>query len=331
MRWGALIAAALLSLSAPAWAGDRAAAEASFARAEQAAKERRYADALAAYRAVGAADPSAAVATPARARAEDLEAHREGGFAPLARLDEVRRDVARGRDPDAVEALARDMEAFPPGRVRAEARIFVAEAWWRRLGQPARAIEPFERAVADTSGDRVTRALALSELCALRRERGEVREALRAAEADPELSPALRAELARLVRRGWLRWVSTAWLAALGLVGAGSAAALALRARDVRDVPGKIVRPLSLAFALYVGGAGALLVRAHGEADARPFVWLGLSLLALDVAARAFRLLAGRRAVVRAAWAVACVAGVLAAAFLSVERTSAEYLDGIGL
>lgn len=331
MRWGALIAAALLSLSAPAWAGERAAAEAAFARGERAAKERRYAEALAEYRAVAAADPSAAVATPARARAEDLEAHREGGFAPLARLDEVRRDPARGRDPAAIEALARDAEAFPPGRVRAEARIYVAEAWWRRLGQPARAVDPLERAAADTSGDRVTRALALSELCALRRERGEVREALRAAEVDPELSPALRVQLARLVRREQLRWAATATLAVLSLLGAGSAAVLASRARDVRDVPALLVRPLSLAFALYVGGAGALLVRAHGEADARPFVWLGLALLALDVTARAFRLLAGRRAAVRAAWALACVAGVLAAAFLSVERTSAEYLDGIGL
>jgi tetratricopeptide (TPR) repeat protein len=329
----ALLAAGLL-LAGAAQAGDtaaRAAAEASFARAEAAAKARHFAEAVAAYRAAIEADPSAPVAAPARARIEDLEAHAEGGFAPLARLDEVRRDPQKAGDRAAIEALTRDAEAFPPGRVRAEARVFVAEAWWHKLGDPVRAVTALEAAVSDPSGDRLTRSLALAELASLRRERGEIGAALRMAERDPTLSPSLLAQLRRLVRRERLRLGAEVVLAALVLVGAASIARLAMKARDVRDLPSQLVRPIGVAFALYLGGAGAVLVRVHGDADARPFVWLGLAVLALDVIARAFRLAAGRRALVRAVWAAACVAGVAAAAFLAVLWTSVDYLDGIGL
>ena len=311
--------------------GARAAAEASFARAEQAAQERRFADALAAYREVLAEDPSAPRAMPARARITDLEAHAEGGFAPLARLEEVRRDPRKGADRAEVEALTRDLASFPGGRVRAEARLFVAEAWWRRLGEPARAIEPLEAAATDDSADRLTRALALTELCTLRRERGEIGAALAAVERDPELSPTLTASMRRLGRRERLRVLAEAVLAVLAVVGLGSTALLAKRARDLRDVPALVVRPLALAFALYLGGAGAMLVRVHGGGDARPFVWLGLGGPALGATARAFRLVAGRRRTVRAVWAAACVAGVMAAAFLAVERTEVTYLDPLGL
>jgi hypothetical protein len=44
----------------------------------------------------------------------------EGDFAPLARLHRFKRDAALAADPEAIVALARDTEAFPPGIVRAE-------------------------------------------------------------------------------------------------------------------------------------------------------------------------------------------------------------------
>jgi tetratricopeptide (TPR) repeat protein len=328
----ALLGAALL-LGGPAWAGDpaaRARAEAAFARGEQAARERRFADAVTAYRETVAADPSAPAAAPARARADDLEAHAEGGFAPLARLEEVRRAPQRAADHAVLEALERDVSGFPAGRVRAEARLFVGEAW-RRNGEPARAIPLLEAAAADPSGDRLTRVLSLSALATLRRERGELREALAAVEREPSLSPELTRQLRTLWRREKLRAATTAWLAALALIGAGSVAWLAAKARDVRDLPARLVRPAGVALALYLGGAGAVLVHLHGDADARPFLWMGLFVLGLDVIARAFKLAAGRRVAVRAVWAAACVIGVMAAAFLSMERTSPDYLDGIGL
>ena len=328
----ALAAGLALDVGRAALAADpapRADAAASYERAERAAQEGRFAEALAAYRDALAADPGAPAATAARARIGDLEAHAEGGFAPLARLDEVRRDPRRSGDRAEILALERALGSFPGGRVRAEARLFVAEAW-RRLGEPARALPPLEAAVADDSADRLTRALALAELCALRQERGELREALAVVERDPALSPAMTEKMRRLTRRERLRGLAALVLGGLGAVGMGSIATLAKRARDLRDLPALLVRPLGVAFALGLGGAGALLARAQGG-DARPFVWLGLGVLAVGVVARAFRLAAGGRRRARAVWAAACVAGVVAVAFLAAERTDAAYLDPLGL
>ncbi len=309
----------------------RAAAEASCARADEAARDLRFEEALAAYRAAIAADPSARCALSARARAEDLEAHAEGGFGPLAELSAVRRDPQKMADRAAIEALARDLEGFPPGRVRVEARLVVAEAWDHRLGEPVRAIAAYEAAVADRGGDKLTRALALSELWALRRQRGEIREALAVVEGEPLLSPAVTAAVRRAMRREWMRAAAVVVLGGLLAIGAASLARLVAKARDVREVPALVVRPFAVAFALYLGGAGAVLVRLHGEGDARPFVWFGLGVLTVAAVARAFRLAVGPRGpAVRAAWAAACVAGVIAAAFLSVERTDPSYLEGLG-
>jgi hypothetical protein len=321
-------------LVAPARAGDpatRAAAEASFAQAEEAAKGLRFAEALAAYRASIAADPSARVAGTAQARATDLEAHAEGGFEPLRRLEELRRDPQKASDRAAIEALERDLARFPDGRVRAEARLFVAEAWWRRLGSPDRAIGLFEAALADGSADRLTRALSLSQLVALRRERGEIREVLAAVTREPGLLPALAEEVRRAALRERLQAIAEGVLAALAALGLLALGRLATRARDLRDLPALVVRPLVAAFAFYLGGAAAILARAH-DGDARPFLWLGLGVLALDVIARAGRLAMARRsAAVRAAWAAACVVGVAAAGFLAASRTDASYLEGLGL
>jgi tetratricopeptide (TPR) repeat protein len=333
-----LLAAAVPAVAGVARAADpeaRAAATASCARAEEAAKALHFAEALAAYQAAIAADPSAPCASVARARAADLAVHAEGGFVPLARVEALRRDPRKSKDRAEVEALARDLEAFPEGRVRAEARLLVAEAWWHALGEPERAIAALETTAADAAGDKLTRGLALSELWSLRRQRGEVREALAVMERDPTLAPALLALVRRAAVREHLRTGAIGVLGLLGAIGAASLARLAARARDVRDVPAQVLRPLAVAFALYLGGAGAVLVRVHGGGDARPFLWLGLGVLAILVVARALRLAVtsrgGRGAAARAAWALACVAGVLAAAFLAVERTDATYLEGLGL
>jgi hypothetical protein len=73
-------------------------------------------------------------------RADWLRARSEGDFAPLARLERVRRDTAAASDPAAIDALARDLEAFPPGTVRVEARMLVAEANLGRLHRPEAAL-----------------------------------------------------------------------------------------------------------------------------------------------------------------------------------------------
>ncbi len=247
----------------------------------------------------------------------------------------MRRDPQRMADRAAIEALARDLEAFPAGRVRAEARISVAEAWWHRLGEPEQAIAQYEAAVADAGADRLTRSVALSELWTLRRQRGEIREALAVVDRAPDVSPNLTVVVRRAWRREQARGAAFAVLGVLGAVGAAALVRLALAARDVRDLPGQVVRPSVVAFSLYLGGAGAVLVRLRGDGDTRPFLWLGLGVLALAVIARAVPLAlpvatGARRPAARAIWAAACALGVMAAAFLAVERTDPSYLEGIG-
>jgi hypothetical protein len=100
----------------------------------------------------------------------------------------------------------------------------------------------------------------------------------------------------------------------------------------LRELPRAVLPPLAVAFSLYLGGAAAVLVRLRGDGDPRPFVWLGLGVLAVFAVARAWQLgwgVGGPSA--RAARALLCVAGVIAAAFLAVERTNASYLEGLGL
>jgi hypothetical protein len=78
--------------------------------------------------------PYGSWARSARLRIGWISARSEGAFEPLARLQRVRGDPKLGGDRAAVEALARDADSFPPGRVRAEARMFAAEALARTKG-----------------------------------------------------------------------------------------------------------------------------------------------------------------------------------------------------
>ncbi len=304
-----------------------AAARAAFDEAERASRELRLADALRRYREALELAPGAPFAGAARTRAAFLAARAEGDFVPLARLEALRRDPARLRDRGAADAFAREVDAFPPGRVRVEARALLAEAW-KRLGDPDRAEAALAEVLDDPAADPGARRLALGQIVTLRRGRGDLAGARAAVDRWPDAAPALRLDVLRACRRVTLRWIA---VTALSLLGAAAAASAALARRRGADL-GRIVRPFAVAFALYLGGGAAVLARLHGDSDPRPFLWLGLGVLAVDAAARALRLAApdlGRAA--RAAWALCCVAGVLAAAFLALERTNAAYLENIGL
>jgi hypothetical protein len=268
----------------------------------------------------------------ARARAEDLEAHSEGGFAPLATLEVMRRDPKKMADRALVEALARDVEAFPPGRVRAEGRITLAHAFRYTFGEPERAASSYRAVVADPSGDRLTRALTMSELWAYRRQRGEIQQAAEDVAAAPDLSPNVNAAVRRALRRIQIRAGAFALLGVLAAAFVAAAARVAYRSRDLRRLPGRLVPASVVAFSLYLGGAAALLVRAHGEADPRPFLWLGIAVLVLAAGARALSAaLSPKRLAARAVCAMACGVGVVAAAFLVLERADTSYLDSLGL
>jgi hypothetical protein len=327
-------AVVLAASTTVAWADDapdrRAAATAAFARAEAAAKAFDFGAALAAYREVTAADPSAPFASVSRARAADLEAHAEGNFAPLARLESVRRAPAKLEDRAAIEALSRDAEAFPAGRVRGEARLVVGESF-RRMNDSRAAEGALRLATTDDAADPLTRSLALSDLVALLRERGDVKAALAELDAHPGILPTLRLDVARLLRREWIRDGAFAVIAAVALAALASVAKLVRRLPDPRTLPSKVVRPLPIAAALYLGGAGAAVAALRGDGDPRPFVVLGAGIAAVAVAARALSLAGSTRPFPRALRAAACFAAVLSIAFLAIERTEAGYLSSFGL
>lgn len=309
----------------------RSRARASFDRAERAASERRFAEALEAYRKALTEDPSSPIAPAARARAADLAAHAEGNFAPLARLEEIRRDPKNAGDRGAVLSLAEDLRSFPPGRVRSEARLFVADALWHRLGDPRGAVAPLEEVLADPEADRLLKGLALASLVALHREQDDLAAARQVVDRYPDMAPNQRREVLRLVRRERLQWASVGLLGGLGAIGLGSFIRAA-RAMPLEELMREIVRPLAVAFALYLGAAGAIWVRLYGEGDVRPFLWLGLGVLGVDIIARAWRIGSrDARPAARAARAIVCAAGVLAVAFLALERADAGYLESFGL
>jgi hypothetical protein len=81
-----------------------------------------------------------------------LAVRSEGGFAPLTRLHRWKREPALASDLVAVSAFAGDVEAFPPGMVRSEARTFVAAAWMG-LGRPAESAHVFRLVLADPAAD----------------------------------------------------------------------------------------------------------------------------------------------------------------------------------
>lgn len=336
MRRHAVVVVVALGLSAAqAHASDQRApvdeAHLAFDAAERAARELDFTRALAAYERALELAPSASFTPAARARAADLRAHAEGGFAPLRALERVRRDPRLLADRAAIDALARDAERFPDGRVRAEARLLVAEGYRHMFGDPGAATGPLEAILADGSADRLTRVLALDELVAIHRSMGALGAARDVVDRYPALSPPLHAEIHRLIRRERLQKLSVLWLGALALIGAVSAVRLGWRLGP-RALPAAVVRPLAVAYALYVGAGAAIVARLYGTEDPRPFLLLGVGVLALDVLARAWRqaaIVQGPTA--RLARALVCGAGVLALAFLALERTEAGYLESFGL
>jgi tetratricopeptide (TPR) repeat protein len=337
-RWAAVTVATLLFVLANSVAAQTVSpdersskARAAYELAEKAAADLRFATALAAYDQAIALDPSAPLVRVARARAADLRTHAEGDFVPLVRLESVRRNPRATRDD--VDALARDAEHFPPGRVRSEAFLVVAEAYWHRFGAPDLTAHALDKALSDASADRLTRALALSELVALERERGSLDAAARVVHRFPDLAPNLRAEVTRLVRREWIGRIAMGFVSAVLLLGFASVLrAIFWLRRDADVVLRAAVQARSVAFSLYIGGAASLLVRLHGDGDVRPFLWLGFGVLAIDIAARGWRMgFVDERTLARVGRAMTCGIAVLAVAFLALQYADASYLETLGL
>lgn len=293
----------------------------------------RFAEAMRIYEELLRLAPTYSKAPRARARLADLRAHSEGDFAPLQRLETVRRDPALSSDADAIAALERDADSFPPGRVRAEARLLCGTAWLGRLEAPSRAIPPLTAVLADESADLLLRRLALSQLVEARRALGDISGAVADVDAHPELLPALRDTVYREARRVWIRRGAIVIVACTFAIGSAALIRLA-RASGLRAMAKIAIRPLSVVFALWLGGIGALLARGYDASDPRPFLFLGFAVLLVDIAARAWSAAVRRGLGLRvgpALRATLCVASVIAAAFLSLDASDVAYLDSFGL
>lgn len=94
-----------------------------------------------------------AFASEASKRMQWLAVRSEGNYAPLKRLNRFKRDHASSAEAEAIAALARDAEAFPPGIVRAEARVIVATAWLGPLHRVHDAVSLFRQVATDPTAD----------------------------------------------------------------------------------------------------------------------------------------------------------------------------------
>lgn len=292
-----------------------------------------FARALAHYDQGRALDPGSPRAPRAEARAATLRSHAEGDFVPFTKLERVRRDPALSSSPEAIDALVRDAETFPPGLVRVEVWVLAAEALAHRLGRPAEADALLRRVVTDPVTDDVVARKAARDLVALQLARDD----LAAADAAVRLAggradPQLRQSVSRAMRRRHLHTASISLLA-LVLLLAARAIVVATRRGALSPVRGALARTwrLALGYAAYVAIAGAALASGYEAGTTRPFLTFGAVLLPIVLVARAWAA-AGRATVAaRSARAALCGIAVVGAGFLVLEWVDIAFLEGMGL
>ncbi len=272
-------------------------------------------------------------AAHAAERAAWLDARSEGGFVPLARLERVRREPDRADDPAEIDALARDLETFPAGRVRSEARMVVAEAWLGRMRDPPRAIVELRRVVSDPDALELTARLAERELVEALAATGAIAGAAAEAHARAAwLDRDFVRSIDRLVRRRWAR-LAAAGVLAVFAVSVAVALGRALARRSLGGALRALGRaaPASAAFVAFVAGAGALLASLYEAGNASPFLLLGAAVLPLVLVARAWGAVGSERTASRIGRCALCAATVLAAAFVVLDAVNPAYLEGFGL
>jgi hypothetical protein len=310
-------------------ADDRTAAEALFFLAELDDAALEFASALARYEAAAARLPSSRHTPRANSRAHELRTHAEGGFAPLVRLDTVRRSPDLANDPSAIDALAHDAASFPPGKVRVEARMLVIEAYLGRLHRSADAVPLLLLVIDDPHAEVLTARAAASELVSTYTQTGNLESALGVARAHPRLlPPTTERDLRRTLRRRPLRVVAWGDLTALA---AFALLALARPGRGAVLVAVRRVAPLALAFSAVACGVGGLLASRYEQTSPYPFTAMLPAVFAAILLARAWSAGGSARAWARALRAAVSFAGVFAAAFLMLDRMDPVYLQGFGL
>jgi tetratricopeptide (TPR) repeat protein len=332
-------AARAAALRAVAAADDaEAVAEALFLLGQLDEDRGAFASALARDQAAVAAAPDSAWATRARQRIEWLTARAEGDFAPLALLERVRRDPARADDPAVIAALDDEAMEFPPGRVRVEARMLVAEAWVGRLHRPDLALVPLRLVESDLNADALTARLAERELVDADIALGALDEARREARSHAAgLDPRFVLRVEHLARRRVLFAGALGEIAVfVGLVGAACFRALRKRgpAGTRARTLGPSLRsfaPIAAGFGAYVALVGGALASHYEAGNAGPFLWLGVVMVPLVLCAYAWSAVGASHALARSGRAVLGGVSVVAAAFVLLDLVNPAYLDGFGL
>ena len=334
LAWIAAVLVVLFAHAARAADDDPlAAAEARFHAGESNEEHGAYPEALTDYRAVMDAVPGSRWAVRASDRIEWIRSRSEGDFAPLRRLEQVRRDPDLAADPGAIDALARDAEGFPPGLVRMEARMLVAEAWLGRMHRPTDAIRELELVRDDPKTDALTSRLAERELVDAYVAEGRIDEAVAEATKRPaRLDPKFVRQVKQLVRRRAVNRFATIVLAAfgvlsiVGLARAGRKRTLGQAWSALRELA-----PPALGFVAFVAIAGGLLASQYESGNATPFFLLGAAVLPLVLVARAWGAVGSQTRLARMGRALLCAVTVVAMAFVLLEKAYPEYLVGFGL
>ena len=262
-----------------------------------------------------------------------LRVARAGADDDAERLDRVRQSPTLSADPATIDALARDVQSFPPGTVRVEARMFVASAWLGRMHRPDDAI-PLLRAVSDDpDADSLTARLAEREIVQTWIDEGRLDEAAaEAASHADRLDPRVVKQTRTLLRRRAIRRGALVELGAFaGLAGASLLRALRRGALGDAGRALRRIAPVALGFAAYVAVAGGVLASHYETGNAAPFVAFGLLVLPLVFVARAWSAVGATSARARAGRAALCAVSVFAAAFMLLDAVDPTYLEGFGL
>lgn len=307
----------------------REAATAVYYLAVMADEEMNFAAAVAGYRDFLARDPGSRFAARAQARVDDLMAHSEGGFAPLVTLERVRRDEQAASSLAGLRALDRAIAGFPPGNVRAEARLLVGEGYLSRVQRPADAARVLHDLAGDPSGSQELRALAAERLVEARAQLGQevaAAQEVTALRADPEVQH----DAAVLARRAVLRRAS--WtLLALTLLAGVTAVARAALAKRMGDVLRAWRRPLPLVQLGFLTLGGGTLAKLYDEHEMSPFLVLGGGALAVYLSASAWNVTGHDHPAARAWRGLVCLLAVLAVSFLAMDTLDPMMLEGISL
>lgn len=308
----------------------RAAATAAFLLAVMDDEAYRFADALRGYRAHVAMDPGSRYAGRALARIEELQGHREGGFAPLAALERVRRTPGMADDVAALTRLAAEARGWPGGPVRAEARYLVAEALSTRLSRPQEGVAVYREMLRDATTPPTLRDLAGQRLVELGVTLGREDRAAQDVATSRTVDPEVRELAALHLRRRRLRHAAAAVLAATAAWGSFGVVRL-LRASRGRELWRAWRRPLPLAHLGLLSLGGAALAHLSDGHEGGPFYVLGAGTLAVYLALTAAALGGSPRPWARAARGALGLLAALSVSFLAMETLDTMMLEGIGL